>query len=218
MDRRSCPTTAGRGRHAPLVNRLTVSLAFVVVALSASRLAAQPSRFEVGGQLATVISSEFDAGALGVGARFSWHPTALVGTEAEVGFYPADFPRKIAFSRSQVEGLFGVTLGPRLGLMRPFGKLRPGFVTFHEAPFPIACLLIFPQPLSCALASGKTVFALDVGGGLEFFPDDHAFVRFDIGDRSVRYPAPVLDGTKTLRERAFFSHDFRFALGGGVRF
>jgi hypothetical protein len=68
------------------------------------------------------------------------------------------------------------------------------------------------------MADGETVFALDVGGGVEFFPAGRTFVRIDAGDRAVRYPAPALDSDGTVRDEAFFSHDFRFAIGGGVRF
>ena len=54
----------------------------------------------------------------------------------------------------------------RIGRARLFGRLRPGLLRFGEAPGPIACILIFPPPLSCQLAAGKTLFALDVGAGV----------------------------------------------------
>jgi hypothetical protein len=201
------------------MNRVIIAL--VLLALLLSRPAAAQSdgdQFQLGAQLAGAVSSEFDSTDIGVGGRFSWHPTALLGAEAEVDFYPDDFADEPAFSRSRVEGMFGVTVGPRIGRLRPFGKLRPGFVIFRNAPEPFACILIFPPPLSCTLAGGATVFALDFGGGVELFPTGRAFVRVDAGDRVVRYPSPVLARDGTAREDAFFSHDFRFAIGGGVRF
>jgi hypothetical protein len=114
--------------------------------------------------------------------------------------------------------LFGVTIGPRIGRLRPFAKLRPGFVTFREASEPLACILIFPPPLPCRLAVGTTVFALDLGGGIELFPTGRTSVRVDIGDRLVRYPGTVLDRNAMAREAAFFSYDFRFGIGVGLRF
>lgn len=203
------------------MNRVVVAFAFVLLALSCSRPAAAQSdenRFQLGVQLAGAVSSEFDSTDIGVGGRFSWHPTALLGADAEVDFYPDDFADKTPFSRSRVEGLFGVTVGPRIGRLRAFAKLRPGFVTFRQAPKPFACILIFPPPLSCTLASGATVLALDVGGGVELFPTGRTFVRVDAGDRVMRYPGTVLDSNGRPREDAFFSHDFRFVIGGGVRF
>jgi hypothetical protein len=111
-----------------------------------------------------------------------------------------------------------VTAGPRLGRVRPFAKLRPGFVTFREAPQPIVCILIFPPPLSCTLASGRRLFALDMGGGVEVFATRNTFVRADAGDRPLKYPGPVFDKNRTAQQNGFFSHDFRFAIGGGLRF
>jgi hypothetical protein len=34
----------------------------------------------------------------------------------------------------------------------------------------------------------------------------------------LRYPGPVFDADRVIRDRSFFVHEFRFAAGGGVRF
>jgi len=83
--------------------------------------------------------------------------------------YPRTFPssRSVAFSSSRVEGLFRRYGWPAV---RPRASLREaaaGFLTFRRQA--IACILIFPPPLSCQLAAGRTVFALDAGGGIELF-------------------------------------------------
>jgi hypothetical protein len=196
------------------------SLIVLLLVLWSRAAAAQPdaTRLQLGGQLAGAVSGEFDSTDVGAGVRFSWHPISLLGAEAEFDFYPADFPRSPAFSKSRVEALFGVTVGPRIGRLRPFAKLRPGFVAFRAAPAPFACITIFPPPLACALGAGDTVFALDAGGGVEFLPAGRAFFRVDVGDRLMRYPGPAFDRNFTLQSNAFFSHDFRFSIGGGVRF
>ena len=203
------------------MNRVVIAFVSVLSALVCSRTAAaQPDegQFQLGVQFAGAVSGEFDSTDLGVGGRLSWHPAPLIGVEGEVNFYPGDFADDPAFSSSRVEGLFGVTIGPRLGSLRPFARLRPGFVTFRDAPEPFPCIAIFPPPLSCALAAGKTVFALDIGGGVELFPTARTFVRVDAGDRVVRYPGPAIDSDGTVRDDAAFSHDFRFAIGAGLRF
>jgi hypothetical protein len=203
------------------MNRLRVALTSVMFVLAWAPSIAQqgPDRFQLGGQLPVVDSSELDNTDVGLGARFSWNPITLLGTEAEFNFYPEDLgPNGATFSSARVEGLFGFTVGPRIGAVRPFAKLRPGFVTFREAPAPFPCILIFPPPLSCALGAGATVFALDVGGGVEFLPAARMFFRVDLSDRMVRYPGPAFDSGGRAHEDAFYGHDFRFAAGAGVLF
>ena len=177
-----------------------------------------PVRFDAGVQIASPRSSQFDAVDVGLGGRLAWHPVGLVGVEAEINVYPGDFPEPHPFSRGRVEGLFGATVGPRIGGVRPFVRARPGFVRFHEAPAPFPCILIYPPPLACVLASGRTPLALDIGGGVEITLGARTFVRVDAGDRLLRYPGPAFGNDRTRHEHAFVSHEFRFAAGAGVRF
>ena len=201
------------------VNRLFPPLLCLFLA-SESRLDAQSDdyRFQLGAQFVAAVSGEFNGTDSGVGGRLSWQATRTLGLEGEINFFPSDFPDRIAFTGNRVEGLFGATLGPRLGAVRPFAKLRPGFVSYDEAPEPFACILIFPPPLQCAMASGRTLFALDIGGGVEWLPASRAFLRIDLGDRMIRYPGPTFDRDREVHDEGFFGHDFRFAIGGGLRF
>jgi hypothetical protein len=189
--------------------------AVTLVALIVPATAIAQERFDAGALVAVTRSSEFDDTDTGVGGRFSWHPTSLVGAEAEMTFYPASFPNANGFSRSRIEGLFGVTVGPRLPGVRPFARLRPGFLTFRGQP--VVCILIFPPPLSCELAGGRTLFALDLGGGVELFPTGRAVVRVDVGDRILKYPGPAFRNGRVTQD-SFYSHDFRVSAGAGVRF
>lgn len=177
-----------------------------------------PARFELGVQVASAFSSQFDAADPGIGGRVSWHPMRIVGIEAELNLYPRRFPDRRPFSRGRLEGLFGVTAGVGFGRLRPFARLRPGFVSVDESPNPFACIKIYPPPLACFLASGDTLFALDAGGGLEFTTTTRTFLRVDVGDRLLRYPGPSFGPDRVIHRQPFFSHDFRFATGAGVRF
>jgi hypothetical protein len=185
-----------------------------LVALIVPATAVAQERFDAAAHIAVARSSEFDDTDTGVGGRLSWHPTALVGADAEMTVYPASFPNANGFSRSRIEGLFGATVGPRLAGVRPFARVRPGFLTFRGQP--VVCILIFPPPLSCEL-DGRTVFALDLGGGVELFPAGRAVVRVDVGDRLLKYPGPSFRGGRATQD-SFYSHDFRVAAGAGVRF
>ena len=202
------------------MTRLIV-VALAVTALLTGRASAQSSAdsFQVGAQFSVARSGQFDSTELGIGGRVSWHPIALVGIESEIDLYPADFPgNSVPFSAARLEGLFGVTAGPRLGSIRPFAKIRAGFLRYSPATEPFACIAIFPPPLNCLMATGGTRPLFDIGGGLEVFTGDRTFVRVDAGDRMVRYPGPSFADGFTLRDTAFFSHDFRVSLGGGLRF
>ena len=168
--------------------------------------------------LAIAFSSQFDASDAGIGGRLGWQATPLVVLEAEVAHYPSHFADTPAFSRSRVEGLFGATIGPRLGRVHPFVRVRPGFLRVQPAPEPFACIAIFPPPLACELASGRTLMAFDLGGGVDVAVGERTFVRIDAGDRRVKYPGPVFDTDRNVHDEAFFSHDLRFAVSGGLRF
>jgi hypothetical protein len=194
---------------------ILLAVLFVFVSAVAPGAALAQERFDAGAHIAVARSSEFDDTDTGVGGWFSWHPIALVGAEAEMTVYPASFPNANGFSRSRLEGLFGVTVGPRLGRVRPFARFRPGFLAFRGQP--VVCILIFPPPLSCELATGRTLFAMDVGGGVELFPTGRMVIRADVGDRVVKYPGPSFRNGRATQE-SFYSHDFRLSAGAGVRF
>jgi hypothetical protein len=168
--------------------------------------------------LVTAVSSQFDRTDVGLGGRFSWHPVGSVGVEAEISAYPRSFQAPRPFSAGYREGLFGVTIGPRFSRVRPFAKARYGFLSLRRAPEPYPCILIFPPPLSCVLASGRTLSAFDLGGGVEVSVTRSTFLRVDAGDRSLKYPGPVLDNNHAAREDGLVGHDFRLAAGGGLRF
>jgi hypothetical protein len=168
--------------------------------------------------LAVAFSGQFDASDAGIGGRLGWRAAPLVGVEAEMAHYPSHFAAAPAFSRSRVEGLFGATIGPRLGRIRPFARVRPGFLRLQPAPEPIVCIAIFPPPLACELAAGRTLVAFDVGGGVDVSVGERTFVRVDAGDRLVRYPGPVFDADHNVHDEPFFGHDVRIAVAGGLRF
>ena len=176
------------------------------------------SGLELGVQVAAVHSGEFDATDTGFGGRLSWRPGAIVGFEAEVNIFPQDFPDGRPFSSSRVEGLFGATAGATFDRIRPFARTRIGVVAVQEAPEPFACILIFPPPLNCELASGRNLLAIDVGGGVDIGTTSRTFVRIDLGDRLVRYPGPVFTADRVVRDSSFFVHELRIATGFGVRF
>lgn len=199
------------------MKRVVVSV--FVVLLVATSASAQTFAAQV--QFAASQWSEFDGNDLGFGGTFTWQPLAILGVDANLTVYPGDFPpdSAVPFSGNRFEGLFGATIGPRLGRVRPFAKAGAGFLQVGETPMAFACVAIFPPPLACTLAGGATMPIYEIGGGVEINASSRTFVRVDIADRILKYPGPTFrGGLSEVELDGFFGHAVRFTLGGGVRF
>jgi hypothetical protein len=191
-------------------------LVVLMLAIGAAELRAQS--FAASVEFASSQWSEFDGTDVGIGGRFTVMAGSWVGIDAEGVWYPSDFPDRISFSRNRVEGLFGVTAGPRLNRIRPFAKAAAGFLKVGATPGGFACIAIFPPPLACVLAGGETLPAYELGGGVEISATDRTFVRADLTDRILKYPGPTLDENFEPRDEGFFGHALRLTIGGGIRF
>lgn len=203
--------------RARFLNLVGVALLWTTVGSPQSALAQPATRVDVGGHVAWSQIDLLDANDVGVGARVAWRPGWGVGVEGELTLFPAEFPDGVAISRRRLESLFGITVGPTLGAVRPFLRVRSGWLRYSEAPGPIACIAIFPPPINCQLAGGHTLPAFDVGGGLEWSLTERTFVRGDIGDRLVRYPGPSFVNRRVYTSD-FWRHELRLAVGAGLRF
>ena len=192
------------------------AVVFLLLVTAVSPAAAQS--FEAGAHFSSARWSEFDGADNGVGGRLTWRPSALIGLDAEVTWYPSDFPEGIAFTRSRTEALFGATIGPKIDRVRPFAKLTAGVLKVGATPGAFACIAIFPPPLNCQLAGGDTLLAFEIGGGVAIDMTDRTFVRVDITDRILRYPGPVFDSNFEVRDERYLGHAPRFTLGAGIRF
>jgi histidine triad (HIT) family protein len=198
--------------------KLSAVLAALLV-LWAVPAAAQPAqRLEAAVHVAAASIPEFEGSDFGIGGRLAWHADDLLSFEGELTLFPGEYPETtLAFSRRRVEGLFGVTAGLRFGRWRPFAKFRAGFLDVQESEQPRVCILIFPPPLSCTLAAGRTLAAFDIGGGVEADVTPRTFIRVEAGDRLLKYPGPAVVESG-VRQESFYGHGFRIAAGAGVRF
>lgn len=176
------------------------------------------SSFEAGVHVANAQWSEFDGNDPGFGGRLTWKPATLIGVDADLTWYPSDFPDPIAFSGNRAEGLFGVTVGPRIDRIRPFAKAAAGLLTTGDAPEPFPCIAIFPPPLNCLMAAGHTLPAFEIGGGVEIDATDRAFIRVDLADRILKYPGPTFKENREVVDEDFYGHALRFTVGFGFRF
>jgi hypothetical protein len=202
-----------------MMDRLFLFAAFVcIVPVFALAQSPDDRKLEVSGQLAVNDLSELETTDFGFGGRFGFRPTSLFTFEGELNFFPSDIPDEIPVTSSRLEGLFGVKVGPRFDRFSVFGKVRPGFVSFGEAPEPFPCIAIYPPPLHCVLG-GETVFALDFGGGVEIYATERSFLRFDVSDLMLQYPGPSFNReAEAFTEGGFWGHNLRFGVGAGLRF
>lgn len=193
--------------------------AFVALAVIAAARPSAAQSFAAGLHVVSSRWSEFDGNDLGVGGRLTWQASAVLGVDAEVAWYPSDFPSgAVPFSGRRLEGLFGATLGPRVNRVRPFVKAAAGFLQVGETPVAFACVAIFPPPLACVMAGGHTLPAYEIGGGIEVGATARTFIRADVADRILKYPGPTFDSNFERRDAGFLGHALRFTLGGGIRF
>ena len=193
---------------------LAISAALLLAAVAASA-----QSFEASVHLASSQWSQFDGTDIGGGGRFTFKPTPTIGIDADVTWYPGEFPPDgIPFTGNRVEGLFGVTAGPRLAGFRPFAKAAAGFMKVSESSQPTVCIAIFPPPLSCLMAGGPTMAAFEFGGGVELLPTGRALLRLDITDRVLKYPGPSLGFDSETHDEGFWGHALRFTIGAGWRF
>jgi hypothetical protein len=198
-------------------SRIVVVVAGIVLG-NGPAWAQDPGVFQGGVQVVAAAVSELDATDVGLSGRLTWFVVPSVGVEAELTTFPSQLPDMAPVTSDRLEGLFGVTVGPWLGPLRAFARIRPGFVRFSEAPAPVACIRIFPPPLRCLIAEGHTGVAFDLGGGVETRVTRRISLRIDVGDRMVRYPGPSLSVDRDRHDEPFYAHDLRFAAGASWTF
>ena len=87
-----------------IAHKYLVGAAAAAYVLAASASAqTDRSGFEVGVQVPSANSGEFDTTDVGVGARIGWR-AGWLGVEAEFDGYPRDFPAPAPFSGGRIEG------------------------------------------------------------------------------------------------------------------
>jgi hypothetical protein len=242
-----------------MCRRYLMVAVILVVLLAGARYASPQSgvdgqKFEAGGQFATLnLESQIIVSAIpvqcfvppcpsiptlgvvhhtdpGLGGRFGYLLGNYITLEAELNFFPSD---RIFEQGRKLEGLFGAKVGRRFRKIGFFGKARPGFLYASRGDFQpkpnIACITIFPPPLGCFDAVGKTAFAFDIGGVVEIYPSRRTILRFDAGDTIVRFrdrrvavdvdPQVLsLVGPSVLPRTAETTHNLQLSAGFSFRF
>jgi hypothetical protein len=183
---------------------------FAVIAVAALMLPSAPkllaqatddSRFEVGGQLTLL---RFYGTRVGGGGRITYNINDAFALEGEANFLPDNEDYLFSGGR-QSQYLFGLKSGQRGETVGIFGKVRPGFVQFNRYFIgennPVCGG--FTLPGECF--GTRRNFALDVGGGFEYYPNRFTVIRFDFSNLIIRYLGQT-DNT------------LQISIGAGLRF
>jgi len=212
----------GRGRISSIF-----LIGCTAVFLLPARLAAQeePAPWEAGVHFTAVQLTDHSRADIGGGVRIGRNLTRYLGLEGEVNFFGRDLKREQGvcspdsrfcsraptlpvFTDRRIQGLFGVKAGLRAGRFGFFGKMRPGFYHFRNR-FEVVCVAAPCPPLE----SGKSQFALDFGGILEFYTSRRLALRLDAGDTYVHGT-----GVDAVPLAGPLGHNFQLQAGVSFRF
>ena len=171
----------------------------------------------------TVFDPDFvgDVTHTGIGGRVTYNLNRSIAAEAEVNFFPQTQLFASAGGNS-FQAQFGVKAGKRFEKFGVFAKLRPGFLNVDDVFSFVPGPVVNGIPTLDFKIERTTLFTLDIGGVLEFYPSNRLLVRFDGGDTVIRYPRkvqPVFGGQALafIERPPQYKHNFQFTAGIGFR-
>ncbi len=146
------------------------------------------SRVEFGGEFSTIRQNNAQTGGgknfPGFGGRFDWNFDRRLAFETEVDFFPEQ-SEAVSFRRGgqTLQAVFGlrakVLQTRRLSV---FGLVRPGLFHFTDV------LSFSPGTGLETQQLGATYFALNLGGGIEYYLSPRWVLRADIAGNPYRVP------------------------------
>jgi hypothetical protein len=122
-----------------------------------------------------------------------------------------------------LQGQYGVKAGKRFNKFGIFAKARPGFVNFIKALTQVDTATFFDangQPITFPVFAErrKTLFSMDLGGVLEFYPSRKLLTRIDVGDTMVFYgDDSVFPLGLALQPQGRTDHNVQISAGLGFR-
>jgi hypothetical protein len=195
----------------PLFAMLSVALLFACGALCAHAQTdvtnSQPPRYEIGGHLYSLGTTNSDVHDAGLGGRFTYNLTKYLALDTELN---ASLTLEDEFSSfNGVQGFAGLKAGWRGKRGGVFAKARPGFVTnFHRAT-------------GASLFDARQVVkpAFDVGGVFEYYFNRQAAFRLDVSDVIIPFGRDMIEEVRCPCPRALgTTHNLQTSIGFTVRF
>ncbi len=145
------------------------------------------TRFEFGAQYSTARLTSNDLGATnysGFGGRFDWNLNRRLALETQVDFFPEHLVPLLSIQGGQtLQAAFGVRAKViQTWRISVFGLIRPGFFHFTDVQY-----FNSASPTGYGLQP-ETHFALNIGGGIEYYATPRWTLRFDIEGNPYRVP------------------------------
>jgi opacity protein-like surface antigen len=162
-------------------------------------------------------STDIDDLVFGGGARVGYNITQRFAVEAEGSVFQRPPTSDPATRGRWAQGFFGLKVAKRLNKLSIFAKMRPGFSRFDGITSVMSGRNGMPEinPIK-----DNSFFALDAGGGIEFYPSRRTIVRFDASDVIIRYtnrPGENFNVANPVR-KTFYGHSLRVSIGFAFRF
>jgi hypothetical protein len=133
-------------------------------------------RFAIGTQVAIHKLPELGETAFGYGFRVTYGAyLPFLSFDSELNIFPTSSTGNFG----ETQGFFGLKAGVRVGRWGGFLKLRPGFDHFGGG--------FDPERMS-----SETHFALDLGGGVEYYFVPHLGLRWDLSDIMTHFGGTTL--------------------------
>ncbi len=188
--------------------------------LAATGVSAQDhyTRFEFGAEYSFVRLTTPQLGAAnysGFGGRFDWNLNRRLALETQFDFFPEHLRPLISIQGGRtLQGVFGVRAKVvQTRRVSVFGLVRPGFFHFTDV------LYSHPSSSTGYSTQPETHFALNIGGGLEYYASPRWVLRADIAGNPYRVPnsAITLAGGGTGRRPGQIDDTTRLSLGMAYR-
>jgi len=145
------------------------------------------TRLEFGAQFSTVRLTNSNLGATdysGFGGRFDWNLNRRLALESQIDFFPEQSRPLLTIQGGQtIQAVFGVRAKViQTRRLSVFGLIRPGLFHFTD-------VLYFNSSSATGFAERpETHFALNLGGGLEYYLNPRWVLRADIEGNPYRVP------------------------------
>jgi hypothetical protein len=158
-----------------------------VLAASATWAQDNYTRFEFGTEYSLIRLTTTDLGAAnysGFGGRLDWNLNRRLALESQIDFFPEYLRPLISIQGGQtLQAAFGIRAKVvETRRVSVFGLVRPGFFHFTDV------LYSNPNSSTGYSTQPETHFALNIGGGIEYYASPRWVLRADIEGNPYRVP------------------------------